>query len=161
MVAPQRLVELLLAGPWGQRDFACIRQGFFGQLMGESLMLLHEVSHARLAALLGHAKAPPSAIDEEMLLDIANAVMGACVSGIADALEESVSFSPPCSLGSRAETEGSVGRRITSWRRVMLVDVDFRLEDRQFESRVLVFLCEESVDRIDHALTRLLDSLVA
>jgi len=29
MVAPQRLVELLLAGPWGQRDFACIRQGFF------------------------------------------------------------------------------------------------------------------------------------
>ena len=142
LLAPQALGEVLFAGAWPERDFVCIRQAFSGPLAGESLMLLH------------------GAMDEEMLLDVANAVMGACVNALAEALQETVSLSPPCSL-SRAETEGSVGGRITSWKQVMLVDVDFRLEDRRFESRVLVFLSEESVERIDHDLTRLLESLVA
>jgi chemotaxis protein CheC len=161
LVAPSRLAELLLSGPWAEREFACVRQTFFGGLMGESLMLLHGVDHARLPGLLGPAADDGAEIDDEMLLDIANAAMGACVNGITQALEESVSFSPPCLLGSRAETQEIVNRQISEWSQIMFIDVDFRLEDRRFESRVLVFLSESSLARIDGALTRLLEGLDA
>jgi chemotaxis protein CheC len=147
LLAPHALGEVLFGGAWAERDFVCIRQGFSGQLAGESLMLLQGSSHSQP--------------DEQMLLDVANAVMGACVNAVAEALQETVTFSPPSSLGSRAETEGTVERQLTSSKRAMLVDVDFRLGDRRFDSRVLVFLSEDSVERIDHDLTRLLESLVA
>jgi len=43
----------------------------------------------------------------------------------------------------------------------LIVNVDFRLERRSFLSRVLVFLPEQSLQRIDEAVTRLLDDLAA
>jgi chemotaxis protein CheC len=159
LVEPTRVQELLLQGPWAERDFACVRQAFFGGLMGESLMLLHGVSHDHLATMLGHDQETSDEIKEEMLLDIANAVMGSCVNGIAEPMEEIVSFAPPSPLGARGDAKAAVSREIASWRQVLLIDVDFRLEDRRFESRVLVFLSEASVVRIDQALSRLLDGL--
>src|SRR5205823_6145639 len=85
LVEPTRVSELLRTGPWGERDFSCVRQAFFGGLMGESLMLLHGVSPPQLGPLLGHGPNEDADLDnEEMLLDIANAAMGACVNGIAE-----------------------------------------------------------------------------
>jgi chemotaxis protein CheC len=159
LVEPARVQQLLLKGPWADRDFACVRQAFFGGLMGESLMLLHGISHEHLATMLGHEQEISPEIKEEMLLDIANAVMGSCVNGIAEPMNEIVSFAPPSPLGTPGDAKSAVSREISSWRQVLLIDVDFRLEDRRFESRVLVFLSESSVLRIDQALTQLLDGL--
>jgi hypothetical protein len=43
----------------------------------------------------------------------------------------------------------------------LVVNVDFKLEARAFFSRVLVFLPEDSIMRIDMAITQLLDGLAA
>jgi chemotaxis protein CheC len=161
VVAPSSVGRRLLAGVWGEREFLCVRQGFFGGLSGEALMLLHGFEQASLGALFGHDAAPRSGLDEEVALDIANAVMGACISGITQVLEHPVSFSPPCLLGSREATAAAVTREISTWRQVLLVDIDFHLEGHQLESRVLIFLAEGSLARIDRALAGLLGSLAA
>jgi len=88
-------------------------------------------------------------------------VIGACVNGIAEALNEGVSFAPPTRLGGRSQAYAFLSREEAALHQGLVVNVDFRLEARSFNSRVLVFLPEHSIARINDALTRLLDGLAA
>jgi chemotaxis protein CheC len=127
-------------------------------------MLFDEGVHVQLADLPAYAPAgakPTAAEQQETLLDLANVVIGACVNGIAEPLQESVSFAAPTRLGARAEVRAYLSHETVAWHQGLIVNVDFKLEGRSFLSRVLVFLPEHSLQRIDQALTQLLDGLAA
>jgi chemotaxis protein CheC len=157
------LAGLLDAGPWATLDLEAVRQPFFGAFTGESMMIFDERVHAQLADLPAYALAtggkPTTAEQQETLLDLANVVIGACVNGIAEPLQENVSFAAPERLGARSEVRAYLSHEAVAWG--LIVNVDFKLEGRSFLSRVLVFLPEHSLERIDQALTQLLDGLAA
>jgi chemotaxis protein CheC len=158
----RQVANLLEHGSWTtDRDVEAVRQRFFGALMGESVMVFDSQGHAELSDLLGHG--PDANADErqEALLDLANVVIGACVNGIAEPLNEAVSFAPPARLGGRTEVRAFMSRESAALNQGLVVNVDFKLEARAFFSRVLVFLPEDSIMRIDLAITQLLDGLAA
>jgi chemotaxis protein CheC len=157
----RHVAGMLNAGAWANQDLQAVRQPFFGALMGESLMMFDGQAHAQLADLLGYVTDGDKGAHQEVLLDLANVVIGACVNGIAGPLHETVSFSPPGCLGTRQDVHAFLSRDAVAWREGLVVNVDFKLEARSFLSRVLVFLPEQSLIRIDQALTRLLDELAA
>lgn len=161
LVEPKRVLEAFEAGAWKDREFSAVRQVFFGGLMGETLMLFQGLNCSRVAELLGHGHVLGQVGEEEVTLDLANAVIGACLNGIAEPLGEVLSFSPPALIGHRADTRRVVSQEVTSWNQVLLVDVDFHLEDRRLESRVLMFLSEPTLVRMETAVTRFLESLAA
>jgi chemotaxis protein CheC len=148
-----------------------IRQPFFGAFTGESLMLFDGQVHEQLAGVLGYAVEPAPAAPaeakaatpphQEVLLDLANVVIGACVNGIAEPLGEIVSFAAPARLAHGADLRAFLSQEAIAWRQGLLVNVDFKLEGRSFLSRVLIFLPEHSFCRIAESLTRLLDGLAA
>ena len=156
---------LLDVGSWAEEEVEAVHQPFFGAFMGESMMLFEGRVHEQLANLSEYAPAPgtklSTAEQQEVLLDLANVVIGACVNGIAEPLDEIVSFAPPARLGSRADVRAFLSQDAAAWHQGLIVNVDFKLEERSFMSRVLVFLPEHSLCRIDEALTRLLDGLAA
>jgi chemotaxis protein CheC len=161
----RNVATLLDGGSGGEEEVEAVRQPFYGAFTGESLMLFDGQVHAQLAGLLGYnvepgAKPNPNE-HQEVLLDLANVVIGACVNGVAEPLGEVVSFAPPSRLGSRADLRAFLTRDAAAWRQGLVVNVDFKLEGRQFWSRVLAFLPEHSLCRIDESLTRLLDGLNA
>jgi chemotaxis protein CheC len=156
-----RVASLLDAGEWANQELEAVRQPFFGEFMGESMMLFDAQSHTELADLLGFGHDPGSAQHQEGLLDLANVVIGACVNGIAERLDGRVSFAPPTRLGNRSDVQAFLSRDATAPHQGLVVNVDFKLEARSFLSRVLIFLPEHSIVRIDQALTRLLDGLLA
>ncbi len=161
LVAPDRVLEAFEAGPWREREFSAVRQVFFGGLMGETLMLFQGLNCGKVAELLGHGNLLDASSEEEVTLDLANAVIGACLNGIAEPLGEVLSFSPPSLLGERAAVHKVVTQEVASWNQILLVDVDFQLEDRRLESRVLMFLSESTLGRIEISVTRFLESLAA
>ena len=158
LVARGHVLDAFDAGPWKDLEFSAVRQVFFGGLMGETLMLFQGINCARVAELLGHADLGATG-EEEVTLDLANAVIGACLNGIAEPLGEVLSFSPPALLGQRAAVKKVLSQDVATWNQVLLVDVDFRLEDRRLESRVLMFLSEPTLARVDVAVTRFLAAL--
>ena len=161
-VVDRRRVPLLLdTGAWSDGEIEAVRQPFFGGIIGESLMLFDGAEPARLADLLGHAAAPTVEEQQELLLDLANVVIGACVGGIAEPLEEVVSFAPPSRLGSRPDAGAFVVGDLGQGREALVINVDFKLEERRFRGRVLVFLSEPSLVRIDDAIHRFLDALAS
>jgi chemotaxis protein CheC len=159
------VASLLDKGAWEKEELLAIRQPFFGAFTGESMMIFNEQVQSELADLPGYALAtgakPTNAEQQEMLLDLANVVIGACVNGIAEPFQENVSFAPPSRLGARDAVRSYLSHDAVAWHQGLIVNVDFKLEGRSFLSRVLVFLPEHSLQRIDEAVTRLLDELAA
>jgi len=159
------VATLLDKGAWAKEEVEAIRQPFFGAFTGESMMIFNEHVQTELADLPGYALAtdskPTSAEQQEILLDLANVVIGACVNGIAEPFLEKVSFAAPFRLGAREAIRAYLSHEAVAWHQGLIVNVDFRLERRSFLSRVLVFLPEQSLQRIDEAVTRLLDDLAA
>jgi chemotaxis protein CheC len=157
-----RVASLLDGGALGSNpEVEAVRQQFFGAFMGESLMVVDAEGYAQLSDLLGYGPDAGAAERQEALLDLANVVIGACVNGIAEPLKEIVSFAPPSRLGTRADMRAFLARDTVALSQGLVVNVDFKLEARSFLSRVLVFLPEHSIVRIDQAITRLLDELAA
>ena len=159
------VASLLDTGAWAKQDVEAVRQPFFGAFTGETLMIFDEQVHAQLVDLPGclvpSGDKPTTAEQHELLLDLSNVVVGACVNGIAEPLSETVSFGPPTRLGDRGEVRAYLSREAVAWHEGLIVNVDFRLEARSFRSRVLIFLPEPSIHRIDDAVTKLLDGLAA
>jgi chemotaxis protein CheC len=157
----KRVPMLLNTGSWSESELEAVRQPFFGGIIGESLMLFDGAEPAHLADLVGYAGPPSREEQQELLLDLANVVIGACVNGIAEPLEEVVSFAPPSRIGGRPDACAFVLEDQSEGRDALVINVDFKLEERRFRSRVLVFLSEPSLVRIDHAVHRFLDGLAA
>jgi chemotaxis protein CheC len=162
----RNVANLLDVGSWSEQEIEAVRQPFFGAFTGESMMLFDGHVHEQLTGLPGYPAGPegakPSAMEhQEVLLDLANAVIGACVNGIAEPLREVVSFAAPSRLGNREDVRAFLSRDAVAWHQGLIVNVDFKLEGRSFLSRVLVFLPDHSLCRIDESLTRLLDGLAA
>jgi chemotaxis protein CheC len=161
LVDRQRIAGLLEAGTGTAEDLIAVRQSFFGRIMGESLILFEGSEAAGLADLIGHEQGPTVDQKHELLLDLANIVIGACVNGIAEPLHEIVSFAAPAMLIGRPKACEFALRESGNWQRGLVINVDFRLEARSFHSRVLVFLAEQSLELIDRDISRFLDELGA
>jgi len=157
----RRVTTLLNTGAWADSELVAVRQPFFGRIMGESLMLFDGSEAGRLADLVGHTEPPSVEQRHELLLDLANIVIGACVNGIAEPLREIVSFAAPSMLVGRPKVCGFALQDSGSGQRGLVINVDFKLEARSFRSRVLVFLAEQSLALIDGAISRFLDDLAA
>jgi chemotaxis protein CheC len=161
LVDRRRAAMLFETGSWSDREVEAIRQPFFGGIMGESLMLFDGAEPAHLADLAGRTAAPTKEEQQELLLDLANVVIGACVNGIAEPLEEVVSFAAPSHLGGRANAAAFFVENAGQWKEALVISVDFRLEERSFRSGVMVFLSDASLVRIDDAISRFIDALAA
>jgi len=162
MIDRQRVGSLLDQGSWANNhEVEVVRQRFFGALMGESVMVFDSQGHGELFDLLGHGPDANASERQEALLDLANVVIGACVNGIAEPINEAVSFAPPARIGGRPDLHAYISREPTAFSQGLVVNVDFKLEAHAFFSRVLVFLPEHSIARIDQAITQLLDGLAA
>ena len=161
LVDRRRAATLFNTGSWSDNEIEVVRQPFFGGISGESLMLFDGAEPEHLADLVGYATTPSKEEQQEMLLDLANVVIGSCVNGIVEPLAEVVSFAPPSRLGGRPDAHAFVLEDVGHWQQALVVNVEFKLEQRQFRCRVLVFLSETSLVRIDHAIVRFLDALAA
>jgi chemotaxis protein CheC len=161
VVDRRRVPTLLEMGSWSESELEAVRQPFFGGIIGESLMLFDGAEPAHLADLVGYESAPSVEEQQELLLDLANVVIGACVNGIAEPLDEVVSFAPPSRIGGRPDARAFVLEDPGQSREALVINVDFKLEERRFKSRVLVFLSEPSLVRIDHAIHRFLNALAS
>ena len=137
----RRVATLLDDGSWANQEVEAVRQPFFGAFMGESVMVFDGHTHGELCDLLGYG--PDSS------------------AGDRQPLNEIISFAPTARLGGRAEIHALLSRGPEVLSQGLVVNVDFKLEGRAFLSRVLVFLPEHSLAKIDQALTRLLDGLAA
>ena len=143
----------------GEENVSAVRQAFHSSMRGEAIVIFGEQRCNDLADLMGYEKDLDHAAELELLLDISNILVGACLSGIAEQLRENIGFSAPSLMADRMSVQHLFSVKDISWHNALLVEVNFRLEQRSFACHLVILLAETEIAAMAEALDRFLESM--
>lgn len=139
-------LRMVLEAAAARDDVSAVCQGFIGWgLGGEILLFFENAGFPDLAELLGHAGQPDEAQRHDLLLEVASLVNGACLKGIAEQLELSLSMSSPILLGRQRRIAGLVERNAARWTNLLTIELQFGIERRPVRASMLLLFNEASL----------------
>ena len=158
LVVPPQEVPAALASAVGDRTVSAVRQAFHSAMRGEAIVIYGENRCNDLADLMGYERDLDHSSERELLLDVSNILVGACLGGIAEQLAMSIGFSAPSLLVDAVPIEDLLTSCDISWDTALLVEVSFRLEQRSFACHLVMLLPESEVAELATALDRFLEA---
>ena len=137
-------------------DVASVHQIFSGSVAGDALLILDQPGASMLKELLTNEPALPLSIDasaREVLTEVGNILLNACLGTFGNLLQVQVSFSVPQlsleSLGAILETL-RVGQEGVTY--AMVVHAGFKLRDAEVRGFLVIVLSVASLDRLIRAV---------
>jgi len=148
-----RLVDLIGG------EVATVHQMFGGAVAGDAVLLLEPEKAAMLASLMTDGDAATNGrLDQsarEVLVEIGNIVLGACLSGFGDMLQTPVSFSVPHLHIDRLQTIlNSLLSDPDEVQYAVIVATQFRLSALAVDGYLIIALGSASLGRISEALAK-------
>ena len=139
-------------------EAAMVSQGFFGNegLRGEAIVLYQMENAHKISALLGYEPGDVSEI--EMLTDISSVLTTTFLNGLAEQLDNSMSYSAPRILSSRNRDIAEVLTNTSfHWEHALKVDISYQLIDHSFNCDMVLLIPGEAVNHIRTILDRILE----
>jgi chemotaxis protein CheC len=159
IVETSRIAERLSASLPRHREVSAVRQAFYSQVEGEVIVVFGEEGCDELADLLAHDGNGSDQATVELLLDVSNIVVGACLNSIATQLGRELSFSPPEILSRGVPLERLFAGHAPTCDYALLIAIDFCLEERSFVCHMLMFFAPESFGALRSSVARFLEML--
>lgn len=152
LIAPalQRMVN--------SEEVSAVRQAFHGSVRGEGLVLFGSKRCTDLADLMGYEGEVDHETELEILLDISNILVGACLGGIAKQINIDIGFSAPSLMADRVPIKEMMQVDNVPWQHALLVEVNFQLEKRSFACHLIILMPEEELVKFAAALDVFLES---
>lgn len=138
---------------------SAVRQAFFDELRGEAVVIYDNAGCKDLANLMGYDDELSTLEEQELLLDVSNVLVGACVNGVAQQFGADLSFSPPSIMAEKIPLDLVLSPENLSWQYALLVEVNFGLENSDFKSHLLILMAEEGIDALRGSLDRLMEAI--
>jgi chemotaxis protein CheC len=142
--------------PLLQNDIATVHQIFSGRVAGDALLVLDQQSAAILKELLTNEPAMPLEIDvsaREVVTEIGNIVLNACLGTFGNLLRMQVSFSVPHLTLERLDSlVGSIAIGHQGLRYGLIVHAAFRLKNSSLTGYLVIVLGVASIDRLIRAV---------
>ena len=142
--------------PVVSEDLASVHQIFSGSVVGDAFMILDSVSAGILKELLTNEPAMPLQIDasaREVVTEVGNILLNACLGTFGNVLKVQVSFSVPhLSLESLEGVLGSVAVGEEGLRYALIIHAAFRLRGSSLTGYVVIVLSVGSIDRLLRAV---------
>ena len=133
-------------------DVASIHQVFGGPVAGDALLLLNHDGAVQLTDLLTDGHAPSSRLDEsarEVLTEVGNILLNACLGMFGNLLDVHVSFSVPrLHLETLDELLGSLRTDGDEPRYALVVYTAFQIRDSAVRGFLVMVLSVASLDRL-------------
>lgn len=141
-------------------EVTAVRQAFFGKLRGEAIVVFEAKGCGELADLMGYDITLTSEEEQEILLDVSNVVVGTCLGGIAEQLHVSMSFSAPSVLAHHVAPQGVIViSENSAFSAALLVEVNFKLERRNFGCSLIALMPQSEIAEVKAALNKFLEAL--
>lgn len=136
----------------GERASAVVRQAFKAGVSGEAVVIFGSNGIAELRELMGYDER--SGPEHEMLIDVANLLVGACVQRVFEQLGQQITFSAPTiEQGIRLDTGDAHEPR---WNAALLLHVHFTLEKSGFIAHLAMLLPDSAIGHIRAALEEMI-----
>jgi chemotaxis protein CheY-P-specific phosphatase CheC len=149
-------LRMTLSHITGRDTVHAVSQGFVARdLAGEAMVIFNDASFDDLGRLLGRRGPIDDAVKTELLMDVANLLIGACLKGISEQLERPFSECRPAILGQNARLDEMLAGRHSVWRPTLAVEVGYRVEEHDIQCELLLLFTQDSLPTLDHQLAAL------
>lgn len=133
-------------------------QGFIGGgIAGEAMLIFNNTDYNDLAKLLKYGENPDTQARNELLMDTANVLNGACLRGLAEQLDTHFSFGPPMLLGQHRSITDLLQSNNMRWRQALVVEINYAIENHRINCDLLLVIAEQSLSGLIEKLNYLLD----
>ena len=100
-----------------------ICQGFIGAgVSGEALLILNDSSFKDVAELMNYKEELDSHVELELMMDMANLLIGACLSGISTQLDMSFAQGHPVVLGQHRKISELIATNTNKWTKTLAIE---------------------------------------
>jgi len=135
-----------------------ICQGFIGGgISGEALLILNDSSFQDIASLMNYREKVDERAELELLMDIANVLVGACLSGISEQLDMPFSQGHPVVLGQHCNISDLVATNINKWSKTLAIEISYGIEDYPIKCDILLLFTEKSMKTLNNKVSYMLD----
>jgi len=133
-------------------------QGFIGAgVSGEALLILNDSSFKDVAKLMSYTHKLDESSELELLMDMANVLIGACLSGVSEQLDMSFSQGHPVVLGQHRKISELIATNSTKWKRTLAIEISYSIENYPIKCDLLLLFTEDSMKTLNNKLAYLLD----
>jgi chemotaxis protein CheC len=137
-------------------DIATVHQVFSGPVAGDALLVLDTAGAALIKQLLTDEMPLPLAMDasgQEVVTEVGNILLNACLGMFGNLLKVQVSFSVPrLTLETLGIVLDSISIEHQELRYALVVHAAFRLRDNSLSGYLVIMLGVSSLDRLLHAV---------
>lgn len=142
----------------GEDTIYGVCQGFIGGgIAGEAMLIFNDTDYDDLAKLLKYDPNPDEQARNELLMDTANVLNGACLKGLAEQLDTHFSFGPPMLLGHHCNIKDLLQSNNMRWKEALVVEINYAIENHRINCDLLLVIAEHSVTGLVEKLNYLLD----
>lgn len=142
--------------PMIRSDVASVHQIFSGSVVGDALLVIDQQSAAILKELLTSEPAMPLEIDasaREVVTEVGNILLNACLGTFGNLLHVQVSFSvPQLTLETLEGVVASITVNREGLRYALIVHAAFRLKNSSLTGYLVIVLSVASIERLIHAI---------
>jgi len=154
------LAELNMAMQFADQDqtISSVCQGFIGpDIAGEALLLFNDSSFSNIARLLKYHDEVNKNLELELLMDISNIIVGACLKGISNQLNINLNQSHPVVLGQHIKVPDLIDQNVKQWRKTLSIEINYKIKDESINCDLLLLFTEESIKPLRKRLSYLVD----
>jgi len=146
-------------------DVTAVRQSFQGYLHGEAIVIYGLDGCKELGDLMGYVQELDHASEIELLLDVSNILVGACLGGIVHQIKNlseshpagELGFSAPSLIAEGVTPDVLIDPEKLTCGHSLLLEVKFTIEGRNFTSHLCALMPEHSIEK----LRSILDEFIA
>lgn len=133
-------------------------QGFIGAgISGEALLILNDSSFADVARLMNYQNNLDESTELELLMDMANTLIGACLSGVSEQLDLPFSQGHPVVLGRHRKISELIATNSSKWQKTLAIEISYNIENYDIKCDLLLLFTEESMRTLNNKIAYLLD----
>ncbi len=141
-----------------EQTVSAVCQGFIGPgIAGEALVLFNDSSFSSIAKLLKYEGEINDSIELELLMDVANIIVGACLQGISDQLILPLNQGHPLVLGQHVKVPDLIQKNIKRWKKALSVEINYKIESQSINCDLLLLFTEESIEPLKKRLSYLVN----
>lgn len=143
-------LHMVLAEVQNKDAVSAVCQGFIGSgIAGEALMIFHDASYDDMAKLMNYEADNEADHELELLMDLANLLIGVCIKGIADQLGTIFSQGHPVVLGRHTDIASLIERNTSKWDKILTIEMSYAIEGHNINCDLLLLFTEDSIQAIE------------
>ncbi|TYK64325.1 response regulator [Colwellia echini] len=133
-------------------------QGFISAgISGEALLILNDSSFKDVASLMNYQYAEDMGTELELLMDLANVLIGACLKGMSEQLDIQFSQGHPEVLGQHRQISELIANNANKWKKTLAIEISYSIENYPIKCDLLLLFTEQSMQTLNNKLAYLID----